>query len=493
VKVLFVCLGNICRSPTAEGVFRRALEQAGLADKVEIDSCGVGSWHVGKAPDARAQQAALLRGIDLSDLCARQLTEQDFNDFDYVLGMDQDNLRAMRDLKPANSQAHVGLFLDFAGTPGAEVPDPYYGGDEGFENVLNMIEAASEGLIQQLKVGAEVVTLNLQANVDLTHANTLRLPCQATHFAAPATLSELRAVLAHAHHQNWPVTLLGGGSNVLLPDKLSGVAVRPALNQWWLTRRQGSVYVHVGAGVNWHSLVMATAELGLWGIENLALIPGSCGAAPVQNIGAYGVELADTLQAVQVMELATGRSYWLSAQECAFGYRDSIFKGSLNGRVVITQLVLRLSRVPAPQLDYGDLAARLSHTPTPWEVAEAVCAIRREKLPDPEVLANAGSYFKNPLIKDAQAAQLLREYPAMPHFPLKDGHTKLAAGWLIDQCGLKGMRDGAFGVHQHQALVLVHFGGGDRQGLMNTASYIAAQVETRFGVRLESEPRLINA
>lgn len=153
MKVLFVCLGNICRSPTAEGVFRRALEQAGLASEVQIDSCGVGNWHVGKAPDARAQQAALCRGIDLSGLRARQLSEQDFIEFDYVLGMDQDNLHAMNDLKPANSPAHVGLFLDFAGTPGAEVPDPYYGGEEGFENVLDMIEAASQGLIQHLKHG----------------------------------------------------------------------------------------------------------------------------------------------------------------------------------------------------------------------------------------------------------------------------------------------------------------------------------------------------
>lgn len=153
MKVLFVCLGNICRSPTAEGVFRRALEQAGLADEVQIDSCGVGSWHVGKAPDARAQQAAMCRGIDLSGLRARQLNERDFIEFDYVLGMDQDNLRAMHDLKPANSQAHIGLFLEFAGTPGAEVPDPYYGGEEGFENVLDMIEAASQGLIQHLKRG----------------------------------------------------------------------------------------------------------------------------------------------------------------------------------------------------------------------------------------------------------------------------------------------------------------------------------------------------
>lgn len=151
MKVLFVCLGNICRSPTAEGVFRRALEQAGMAGQVEIDSCGVGNWHVGKAPDARAQQAALSRSIDITALRARQLSAQDFVDFDYVLGMDQDNVSAMRQLKPANSQAHVGLLLDFAGTPGGEVPDPYYGGEEGFENVLNMIEAASDGLIQHLK------------------------------------------------------------------------------------------------------------------------------------------------------------------------------------------------------------------------------------------------------------------------------------------------------------------------------------------------------
>ncbi|MDQ7731530.1 UDP-N-acetylmuramate dehydrogenase [Halomonas sp. SpR1] len=340
--------------------------------------------------------------------------------------------------------------------------------------------------------------MNMLSNVDLSTANTLRLPCQAERFAAPATLSTLRETLATARRQGWPVTLLGGGSNVLLPKTLSGLVVCPALNQWWLSQHQGHVLAHVGAGVNWHRLVMATAARGLWGIENLALIPGSCGAAPVQNIGAYGVELADTLQAVQVMELATGRIEWLDAQQCAFGYRESIFKGALADRVVITQVVLRLSRTPTPRLGYGDLAIRLAGSstptlsPTPLAVAEAVCAIRREKLPDPHELANAGSFFKNPLVPDAQAAQLLQPYPAMPHFPQEGGQTKLAAGWLIDQCGLKGMRDGAFGVHQQQALVLVHFGGGDRQGLMKTADYIADQVETRFGVRLEPEPRLIN-
>lgn len=338
-----------------------------------------------------------------------------------------------------------------------------------------------------------MVTLSIASHVDLTAANTLRLPCQAEHFATPITLSALYNTLTHARNQEWPITLLGGGSNVLLPDQLPGLVVRPAMNQWWLTQQQGHVFAHVGAGVNWHALVMATAKQGLWGIENLALIPGSCGAAPVQNIGAYGVELADTLQAVQIMELATGRVDWLDAGQCVFGYRDSIFKGELASSVVITQLVLRLSRTPAPQLGYGDLAARLASSPTPLAVAEAVCAIRREKLPDPQTLANAGSFFKNPLVDGERVAQLMRQYPGMPNFPQAGGQTKLAAGWLIDQCGLKGMRDGAFGVHQHQALVLVHYGGGDRHDLMKTANYIAAQVESRFGLRLAPEPRLINA
>ncbi|MGO2146890.1 low molecular weight protein-tyrosine-phosphatase [Halomonas sp.] len=150
-RVLFVCLGNICRSPTAEGIFRRALENAGMSECVSIDSCGVGAWHIGKAPDSRAQSAAKRRGIDLSQLCARQLTAEDFLAFDYVLGMDNGNLRAMHALKPAESNAYVGLFLEFSGTPGAEVPDPYYGGEQGFEDVLDMIETASQGLIQHLK------------------------------------------------------------------------------------------------------------------------------------------------------------------------------------------------------------------------------------------------------------------------------------------------------------------------------------------------------
>ena len=325
---------------------------------------------------------------------------------------------------------------------------------------------------------------------ELTQANTLGLPCRAERFAAPATLGELRDLLNLAQDHDWPLTVLGGGSNLILPERLPGLAIQPALRYWWLESQDNQTLVHVGAGVEWHPLVMALARRGLWGVENLALIPGHCGAAPIQNIGAYGVELCDVVAAVQVLFLDTGRQVTLTPEECAFGYRDSLFKGELQGRVVITGLTLRLSRTPQPRLAYGDLAQRVTANPTPLSIAEAVCSIRREKLPDPAILHNAGSFFKNPVVPPGQAQALLATSPDMPYFPLKDGHVKLAAGWLIDQCGLKGWRQGHFGVHERQALVLVHFGGGSTDELLAFAEQVAAIVADRFGVVLEREPRL---
>lgn len=326
---------------------------------------------------------------------------------------------------------------------------------------------------------------------DLGHANTLGLPCVAEHFTAPENLSELTQALETAYARGWPLTLLGGGSNLILPGWLPGLVVQPAMAGWWLEDGEGdSVRVHAEAGMNWHRLVMVLAARGLWGIENLALIPGHCGAAPIQNIGAYGVELADVLEAVEVLHLADGRVTWLDRDACEFGYRDSVFKGALSGRVVIMRLVLRLSRHAGPRLGYGDLSNRVGACASPLEVAEAVCAVRREKLPDPCDLGNAGSFFKNPRVAAEQAERLLAQYPGMPHFPQPDGRVKLAAGWLIDQCGLKGRRDGHFGVHERQALVLVHFGGGSADELLDVAARVAARVKARFDVVLEREPRL---
>ena len=199
------------------------------------------------------------------------------------------------------------------------------------------------------------------------------------------------------------------------------------------------------------------------------------------------------LEAVHLVHLDDGREAVLAPEECAFGYRDSVFKQALAGRVVITRLVMRLSRRAAPRLAYGDLAARVGAAPTPLEVAEAVCAVRREKLPDPATLGNAGSFFKNPVVSSAEAERLLRAHPDLPHFPQPAGRVKLAAGWLIDRCGLKGWRRGHFGVHDRQALVLVHHGGGSAEELLHFADAVAEEVQARFAIALEREPRLAEA
>lgn len=332
----------------------------------------------------------------------------------------------------------------------------------------------------------------IERDVDLTGANTLGLPCRAERFVATDSLNTVRDALRQAGEQDWPLTVLGGGSNLVLRPWLPGLTLQPTLADWYLeATEQGRVRVHVGAGANWHSLVVALAERELWGTENLALIPGHAGAAPIQNIGAYGVELADVLEAVHLLHLEDGREAVLGRDDCAFGYRDSVFKHALENRVVITRLVLRVSTRPNPRLDYGDLAARLGAAPSASQVVAAVSAVRREKLPDPARLGNAGSFFKNPIVSAERAQALLASHPDMPHFPLADGRIKLAAGWLIDQCGLKGLRDGHVGIHDRQALVLVHHGGGSAEELLALAQRVIDEVEARFGVTLEREPRLL--
>ncbi|MBY6030699.1 UDP-N-acetylmuramate dehydrogenase [Halomonas sp. DP8Y7-1] len=330
--------------------------------------------------------------------------------------------------------------------------------------------------------------LSIEHDVMLSGANTLGLPCRAERVAVARDRQQLAALLESSRDE--PVTLLAGGSNLILPSVLPGLTLRPQLDYWWIERCGSEALVHVGAGVSWHRLVMALARDGWWGLENLALIPGHCGAAPIQNIGAYGVELADVLASVSVLHRADGRAETLDVDACGFGYRESRFKGEWQGKVIITDLILKVTRHGAPRLGYGDLAQRVSAKASALEVAEAVCQVRQEKLPDPQVLGNAGSFFKNPVVDAYRAEALAEQFPAMPRYLLEDGRVKLAAGWLIDQCGLKGWRDGHFGVHDRQALVLVHHGGGDARELLTFADKVAGRVAERFGVTLEREPRL---
>jgi UDP-N-acetylmuramate dehydrogenase len=292
--------------------------------------------------------------------------------------------------------------------------------------------------------------------------------------------------------------VLGGGSNLLFADDAPGpVLALTAQNVESGPGDGDTAIVRASAGVPWHGFVMHTLSLGLCGLENLALIPGTVGAAPIQNIGAYGVEVRERVHAVEVFERSTATTRLLDADECAFAYRDSAFKRD-PGRWIVTAVEFALSRHAAPMLDYAGLRDELTAmdvvTPTAMQVAEAVVRIRRRKLPDPAVLGNAGSFFKNPIVPAAQADALHAAYPALPMFRGdSDASRKLSAAWLIDAAGWKGHRDGDAGVSPEHALVLVNHGRANGAQLLALARRIAASVRERFGVTLEPEPRIVGA
>lgn len=328
----------------------------------------------------------------------------------------------------------------------------------------------------------------------LQRLNTLALPSVAEYYCEVGSLGELEEARRFALERRLPMTILGDGSNVVLGERIHGLVVRPVnVGIDAQTLAGDRVRVTVGAGQNWHQLVCHALDQGWFGLENLALIPGSAGAAPVQNIGAYGVELERFLRGVHAVELGSGERVWFSAVDCELGYRDSVFKGRYRDRFVIHAIDLELSTVPAPVLDYPALRqvveASAVHDAGPLEVFEAVCRIRREKLPDPAAIPNAGSFFKNPVIEAEDARLLARRYPDMVGFPLADGQVKLAAAWLIDRAGWKGRRFGEVGVHDRQALVLCNRGRGTAAELLELARRIARSVSEQFGIELEMEPR----
>ncbi|SEF50202.1 UDP-N-acetylmuramate dehydrogenase [Oceanospirillum linum] len=333
---------------------------------------------------------------------------------------------------------------------------------------------------------------------DLSGLNTLGFLVYADYFCRPESEKACQEALGWARKRDLPVFPLGSGSNLILAADIPGLVVQMSNQQrHYDPQADGSVLLTVGAGVVWHDLVMETVGKGLYGLENLALIPGRTGAAPVQNIGAYGSELADVLVSVSAIRVCDGKPVTLSREACFFGYRDSIFKSAeyQQGRtdqVIITSLLLRLQTKAEPKLGYGDLAAELEGKEvTPLRIARAVCRIRQSKLPDPAEVGNAGSFFKNPVVSSELAQSLKGQYPGMPVYPAGEGQNKLAAGWLIEQCGFKGTRRGSVGVYPKQALVLVHYGGGSAEGLLALADDIVSEVKHRFQVELEREPQVI--
>jgi UDP-N-acetylmuramate dehydrogenase len=324
----------------------------------------------------------------------------------------------------------------------------------------------------------------------------LAIDVAARFFVAVHSLEQLQEALVWAEQQQVAVFLLGGGSNLLLMADLNVLVIHLQLRGiQLLSENSDFATVEVQAGENWHAFVQWSLAQGFSGLENLSLIPGNVGAAPVQNIGAYGVELKDHLDSVLVYDRETARTQQLSAKQCQFAYRDSLFKRE-SGRRVILSVTFKLPKHAVLQLDYGHLRSYLAERqivqPTIQDVSRAVCAIRAEKLPDPQQLANAGSFFKNPVVTAVHAEQLQKTYPDMVSFVQADGQVKLAAGWLIDQAGWKGVRQGDAGVHAKQALVLVNYGNATGGQILALAARIQADIQQRFAVELEIEPNVID-
>ncbi|NBU89604.1 MAG: UDP-N-acetylmuramate dehydrogenase [Betaproteobacteria bacterium] len=336
----------------------------------------------------------------------------------------------------------------------------------------------------------------VHSRVSLRQLNTFGLPAVAAHLVRVTSESDVRQVVDHPRWGRERKLILGGGSNVVFTRDVADLVLKvEVMGRRLVQATHESVLIEAGAGESWADLVAWTIEQGWGGLENLALIPGTVGAAPVQNIGAYGVELKDRFHSLDAVDLVTGRTVTLDAAACRFGYRDSVFKQHLAGKSVITRVRLQLPRPWKPELGYLDLERKMAETgilaPEASTIFEWVCAIRRAKLPDPAHIGNVGSFFKNPVVTEEQCRDIIAREPNIVHYPLPDGTVKLAAGWLIDACGWKGKTIGGAGVYDKQALVLVNRGGATGAEVVTLARAIQESVYGRFGIRLEAEPVVV--
>ncbi len=355
----------------------------------------------------------------------------------------------------------------------------------------------------------------VENNVPLQQYNTFGIVAKAHTLVRAQSVQDVRDLISDPELARQPVFVLGGGSNIVITGDVKPVVLKMEIKGLRLVEETDKAWIiEAGAGEVWHEAVAWTIDNGFPGLENMALIPGTVGAAPVQNIGAYGVELQDRFDSLDAIDLATGNSFSLNAAQCAFSYRDSIFKHApsaagefsdlprgmgLKGRAVITHVRFRLPKQWRADLGYADLERKMAETgisePTPKQIFDWVCEIRRAKLPDPAVIGNAGSFFKNPTVTEYQCADIIAREPKIVHYPMADGSIKLAAGWLIDACGWKGKTIGKAGVYEKQALVLVNRGSGEDSvtggEVMTLARAIQTSVYERFGIRLEPEPVVV--
>jgi UDP-N-acetylmuramate dehydrogenase len=333
----------------------------------------------------------------------------------------------------------------------------------------------------------------LVANLCLKERNTFGFEANAELAYEITSAKQIPEAINEALDKKLPWRVLGGGSNVILPKLLPGATLLMNIGgQEIIARDESSALIAAGGGVNWHEFVTWTLEQNLPGLENLALIPGTVGAAPIQNIGAYGVEIGEHIESIETFDVHSQAFTTLTKEQCQFAYRDSFFKRNPN-RFIVTKVIFRIPKQWKAHIHYADLAKHFLNNPnpSPEEIFLAICRIRTHKLPDPKVIGNAGSFFQNPIVPIEQYETLLNKYPELVSYPDAAGKRKLAAGWLIDQCGFKGQRMGNVGVYENQALVLVNHGNGTAQDILGLARCIQDKVHDQFGVKLDIEPNIL--
>ncbi|GIU17759.1 UDP-N-acetylenolpyruvoylglucosamine reductase [Shewanella sp. c952] len=330
-------------------------------------------------------------------------------------------------------------------------------------------------------------------NFSLKSHNTFGLEHKCRALMNAKTTEELCSICIELYASNQPMLILGGGSNIILCDDFAGTVVVVETKGIEVSSTESYHLLSVEAGEDWHELVCFCLSQGIAGFENLALIPGKVGAAPIQNIGAYGVEIKDICEWVEYCDLSTGKHIRLSANECNFSYRESIFKQQLLGRALITKVGFKVPKIWQPKLDYGPLRALKDPAVTPKDVFECICATRMSKLPDPAKVGNAGSFFKNPVISNELYLSLTTKFPNIVGYPQDAGKTKVAAGWLIEAAGLKGFQVGGAAVHADQALVLINKNSATSEDVLNLARHVVDCIDKQFGIRLQPEPRMIAA
>lgn len=334
----------------------------------------------------------------------------------------------------------------------------------------------------------------LQENINITPFTTFGVKVISRYFATFSSIEELRKLLAEVKDQQ--LLVLGGGSNMLFRKDYEGITIKNEITGISvIEENEESVLLKVGAGEVWHNFVLYSIEHNLGGIENLSLIPGSVGASPMQNIGAYGVEIKDVFDSLEAIEIATGELHTFSHQDCQFGYRESVFKKELKGKYIIVSVSYKLSKQPKLNTSYGainsELAKRGITQPSIKDVSDVVIAIRQSKLPDPKEIGNAGSFFKNPVIPKSHYIALQKTYENIPSYPVSEDTVKVPAGWLIDNAGWKGKTIGEYGVHKNQALVLVNYGKANGNDIFQLSEDIIADIYKRYQIKLEREVNII--